>query len=88
MNPLQLSNGSQESNIEKLNGQRLIVLQAFEGTPKTMLEVSRITKIERASICRYVSGYKKHDQIELVKYGLCNVSGCRAGKYTAKMEGN
>ncbi len=75
-------------DIEKYSGQSRKVLQAFEGSPKTMLEVARLTGIERANVCRYVSQYKDHDHIELVKYGICSVSGSRAGLYRAKVEGN
>lgn len=73
---------------EGLNGQRRTVLMAFTGIPKTMLEVAKATGIERANITRYISYFKKHDQITLVRIGKCSITGCFAGFYKANMEGN
>jgi len=77
----------QESSFEKYNGQRRKVLLAFEGQPKTMLEVAKITGIERANVCRYVAGFRKKEHVLLVKYGFCKISGSPAGFYKANMEG-
>lgn len=78
----------EESSFDKYNGQRRIVLQAFEGEPKTMLEVARITKIERANVCRYVAGFRKKEHVSLVSHGFCKISGSPAGFYKATTEGN
>lgn len=60
--------------------------KAFLGTPKTMLMVSYQTKIERASICRYVSTLRKQNRITKVETKLCKITGFRAGYYTTNPE--
>jgi hypothetical protein len=53
----------------------------FSGQPKTMLQVARLSNIERSSICRYVSTLKKYDRLELKHFGLCPITNHRAGFY-------
>jgi hypothetical protein len=55
---------------------------AFAGKSKTMLMVARITGIERANVCRFVSMMERKGQIYFVRFGLCSVSNHRAGYYT------
>ena len=50
------------------------VAAAFYDRPKTMLMVAIETGIMRASICRYVAKLRQHDNIFLVKKGICEVS--------------
>lgn len=62
------------------------IIQAFS-TPHTMLEVSRIIGIERASICWCVDKQRKKGVLHYCGTRLCNISGCRAGVYcTSKIE--
>lgn len=60
------------------------IKKAFSGTPATMLMVSHQTGIERANICRYVATMKKQNQIVLIGFGLCQISGFKAGFYSTK----
>jgi len=58
------------------------IKNAFEGKSKTMLMVARITGIERANVCRFVSMMERKGQIYFVRFGFCSVSNHRAGFYT------
>ena len=58
------------------------VFEALKKQPSTMLMVSVQTGIFRANVCRYVSMLRKHDKIQLLKYGLCKVSNYKAGYYS------
>ncbi len=70
-----------------INNQIPIIYNAFYSSiPKTMLQVSIETGILRANICRYVSIFRKADQITLVRKGICKISKQRAGFYTTKVE--
>ena len=60
--------------------QLAILTKAFR-TPKTMLQVAKETKIERASICRRIAELREIDRIEVVKRGLCPITKHRAGFY-------
>lgn len=60
-------------------GQFQRVYDAFMERPKTMLEVSIETNILRANICRYVSKMRTHDQVTVVRQGLCPITKFRAG---------
>ena len=62
--------------------QMQLVYVAFHGKPKTMLEVSRETKIERANVCRYVCNMLKSREIALCREGKCPISGYKAGFYS------
>ena len=66
--------------------QMQIAYLSFYEKPKTMLQVSFETGIERASICRYVSRLRKSDQISVVGYGLCPITHFKAGFYTTNPE--
>ena len=50
------------------------VFAAFKRQPSTMLMVSIETGIMRASICRYVSKWKKQDRIKIVSLSTCPIS--------------
>ena len=65
----------QEHHKDKYSGQLKQTEYAFFARPATMLMIARETRIERASICRYVAKLRKKNRIWLVKIGLCHVSG-------------
>ena len=50
--------------------------------PRTMLEVSKVTGVRRANICRYVAKWRKVDQITRIRTGICSVSKYPAGRYS------
>lgn len=80
----QRSNVLLEKKLSKgkdFKGQRKRVYKAFSERPKTMLQVAQETNILRASICRYISEWRKYNRIELVKFGLCPITKHRAGFY-------
>ncbi len=53
----------------------------------TMKQVSILTKIDRANICRYISKRKKTNSIYLVKYGICPITKhSGVGFYTTNKE--
>lgn len=54
---------------------------AFEHKPKTMMQVSLETGIERANVCRYMAYLKKHHMVELSHVGKCPITGFKAGFY-------
>lgn len=58
------------------------LFKAFFKAPKTMLMVSVETGILRANICRYVSNFRKQNNIAEVKKDLCKISKHRAGYLT------
>jgi hypothetical protein len=58
------------------------VFEVLKNTPLTMLMVSKITGVERASICRYIASFKKSNQIAVVAIKPCEVTKYRAGYYT------
>lgn len=61
--------------------QKYLILKAFSGTPKTMLQVARITGIERANICRRVAEFQDQNRIALVFKSICPITKARAGFY-------
>jgi hypothetical protein len=53
----------------------------------TMKQVSILTKIDRANICRYISKRRKTKSIYLVKYGICPITKhSGVGFYTTNKE--
>jgi hypothetical protein len=69
------------------SSQRIAVRHYFSiGSPKTMLEVSKISGIERANICRHVATLQKWGALFLVKKGFCPISKHKAGFYTTDLE--
>lgn len=54
----------------------------FSARPKTMLEVSEETGIERAEVCWYVRDLRKSGRIAVVRYGLCPITHFKAGFLT------
>lgn len=69
--------------------QMKIVYNAFnDEVPKTMLQVSYETGIMRANICRYLAKWRKYNQIQLVKFGLCPITKWKAGFYTTNLKRN
>ena len=61
--------------------QRARVREAF-GTPRTMLEAARLTKVERANICWYVHDSREEGTIFTMGKRICKVSNARAQTYT------
>lgn len=59
---------------------------AFLKQPSTMMEVSAITGIYRANLCRYVATMRKAGTVALVGWRLCKVTKHRAGVYTTNPE--
>jgi len=64
------------------HNQKQKVFKALLSYPKTMLMVSVETGIMRASICRYIAGFRQEDRIQIVSKGICPISRHRAGFYT------
>jgi hypothetical protein len=68
---------------KSFKGQMKRVYKAFSEKPKTMLEVSKETKVRRANICRYVAKWRKRDKIHVANYGVCPISkNKKVGFYT------
>ena len=78
----------QNKDTKKYRNQYNKVLNTFSKVqyPLTMLQVSEITGIYRANICRYISDMQKNESIDLVKKGICPISKHRAGFYTVVRE--
>lgn len=65
---------------------KLLDFKFFQGC-YTMKQVSILTKIDRANICRYISKRKKSNSIYLVKYGICPITkSSGVGFYTTNKE--
>lgn len=58
------------------------VFAAFQRKPSTMLMVSIETGILRANICRYVAKWQKHNRIQRIETGICEISKHRSGYYS------
>jgi hypothetical protein len=81
--PAQVQGQSQNRDKDKqFRDQFQTVYQSLLVQPKTMLQVSRETNIERANICWYVRDMREHDQVAVIKHGICPVSRHRAGFLT------
>lgn len=52
----------------------------------TMKEVSVITGIDRANICRYIRILRKNNLIAIVKKDYCSVTRYKANRYTTNPE--
>ena len=77
----------QSQPTESKDNQIYIVYKAFQTeTPKTMLQVSKETGIERANICRYVAIFRKQGNIQLLYKGICSISKHHAGFYTTNKD--
>lgn len=50
------------------------VFKAFYEKPKTMLQVAREVKVERAYICRYVAHLRDRGDIQVHHVGRCPIS--------------
>lgn len=72
--------GHSKYNHFKAQGER--IFNAFYGRPLTMLQVAKLTDIERANICRRVAELRDENSIYLVRKGLCPITHHRAGFYT------
>lgn len=77
-------NGKDTAFSRNAKGERQlsILIDAFSRSPRTMLQVARITGIERASICRRIAELRKEHRIFLCEKRICPISKCRAGYYT------
>lgn len=73
-----------DSKYKKYRSQSERLKKAFSGYPKTMLQVSKQTGIERAYICYRLADLQDKNQINLVGFGLCPISKHRAGFYLTK----
>lgn len=62
--------------------QRQRVFQAFNGIPRTMLQVSHSTGVERANICRLIDKFRDSGTVYPVRRGLCPITKARATFYT------
>ena len=58
-----------------------IIFNCFS-EPKTMLEASKITNIERANICRYIDMLRKSNNVQAIKKVYCPISKHKANLYT------
>lgn len=54
------------SDVERWKSQAAKIFEAFS-EPRTMRQVARITKIERANVCRRVDDFRKQGLIQVVK---------------------
>lgn len=54
--------------------QSQLVYKALFKRPMTRLEVSKVTDIERANVCRYVGKLRKSNRIAVVRVGICPIS--------------
>lgn len=61
------------------------IIRAF-AVPHTMLEVSRITGVERASICWCVDRQRKRGILHYCGKRHCNISGRDAGTYCNQIQ--
>lgn len=69
-----------------IEGQSAKIMEAFQ-EPKTMLQVSFETGIDRANICWEVHELRENDSIRRIKRGCCPISGARASFYTTNPNG-
>jgi hypothetical protein len=63
-------------------GQIQAVTKFLRIAPATMLMAAHATGIERANICRYLAEMKRTDKARIAHFGLCKITGHRAGYYT------
>jgi hypothetical protein len=77
------STSSQRYKNIRFDAQFRILDNQFSKGAYTMLQVSLITGIERANICRYVDKRRKANSIFLVRFGVCPITKHpRVGFYT------
>ena len=58
------------------------VFAGFQNKPYTMKELSILTGIDRANICRYCRTMREAGQIAVVKKTYCSITKHIANKYT------
>lgn len=63
-------------------GQNGILTDSFSGSPKTMLEVARLTNIERGSVCWWIGDKLKENRVFFCGFRICRISGSRAKVWT------
>ncbi|HLO55654.1 MAG TPA: hypothetical protein VK169_15280 [Saprospiraceae bacterium] len=66
----------------RLQAQFQIVFNGFLKSPYTMKELSIITGIDRANICRYVRILRLAGKIAVYKKGYCSITKHKANLYT------
>lgn len=72
---LNTSNFAMSRNKSKhFTNQMKVVFHAFKEQPKTMKMIEVETGIDRANVCRYVSKWKKQNNIEIVSFGICPIT--------------
>jgi hypothetical protein len=86
------NNGRSDTNtnkdsIKSVSNQYYTVKKAFAKSPATMLMIAHQTGIERANICRYIATMKRRNEINLIGFGLCHISGFKAGFYSTSKRG-
>lgn len=68
-------------------GQSARILEGFSHNGKTMLQVARELRVERANVCWAVHDLREEGRIHLVRRGNCPISKSRAGYYTTNPNG-
>lgn len=87
-NTIQPRELSLESQIKdtKFRAQFQIVFNGFLKSPCTMKELSVITGIDRANICRYVRILRLACKIAIYKKVYCSITKHKANSYTTNPE--
>lgn len=47
---------------------------AFYEQPRTRFEVAQLCGVYRANVCRYIAHLRKHNQVKVVKRGICPIT--------------
>lgn len=62
--------------------QMQMVVNSLKQFPQTMLQVARITGIERANVCRYIATLQRQNKAQLIHKGFCPITHFKAGFYS------
>lgn len=63
------------------------VFKAFAKQPMTMMMASKLAKVERANICRFVADWQRRDRIFLLYKSRCPITKHpRVGFYTTNID--
>jgi hypothetical protein len=76
-----------KDNHKYFANQYTTVKKAFAKAPATMLMIAHQTGIEQANICRYIARLQKNGEVSLIGFGLCHISGFKAGFYSTSKRG-
>jgi hypothetical protein len=67
--------------------QELVLTNEFSKGIHTMKQVSVLTGIDRANICRFIAKRRKSNSIYLVRFGVCPITKCAGvGFYTTSYD--